>query len=286
MKTIGVVGCGQMGSGVAQICAQAGYKTVIVEMNDELLDKGLARIKKAVEKAVEKKKLTKVDADKLHGNIKSGTSLDELKDCDLIIEAITEKVEEKKKLFSTLDRMVKPERILATNTSSVCVIELAAVTKRPEKVLGLHFFNPVPVMKLVEVVKTISTSEKVVAEGRKFVRSLNKEPVACPDTTAFVVNKLLIPYLLDAVRMFEGGQVTKEDIDKAMQLGCGYPMGPLTLLDFVGIDTTYYIANIMFDEFKDSKYAAPPLMKRMVLAGHWGKKTGKGFYEYKQSGAR
>jgi 3-hydroxybutyryl-CoA dehydrogenase len=280
MKSIGVVGCGLMGSGIAQVCAQAGYKTTVVEANDALLKKGTERIGKSLEKAIEKGKLTLAEAEQAKSKIRGTTKLDDLADSDLVIEAVIENIDEKKRVFKELDRITKPHALLATNTSSVCVIELAAVTKRPDKVLGLHFFNPVPVMKLVEVVKTITTSDAAVAQGREFVVSLKKEPITCPDTTAFVVNKLLVPYLLEAVRMFEEGRVSREDIDKSMQLGCGYPMGPLTLLDFVGIDTTYYIANIMFDEFKDSRYAAPPLMKRMVLAGHWGKKVGKGFYDY------
>jgi 3-hydroxybutyryl-CoA dehydrogenase len=280
MKTIGVVGCGLMGSGVAQVSAQAGYKTIVVEVNDDLLQKGMDRIAKTVQKSIDKGKLTSDQAGQIKANLQGSTNLEDLKDCDLVIEAVIENVDEKKRVFKELDRITKPDALLATNTSSVCVIELAAVTERPDQVLGLHFFNPVPVMKLVEVVKTISTSDAAIAQGREFVSSLGKEPVTCPDTTAFVVNKLLVPYLLDAVRMLEEGQVSREDIDKAMQLGCGYPMGPLTLLDFVGVDTSYYIANIMFDEFKDSRYAPPPLMKRMVLAGHWGKKVGKGFYDY------
>jgi 3-hydroxybutyryl-CoA dehydrogenase len=280
MKTIGVVGCGLMGSGVAQVCAQAGYKTLVSEVSEELLGKGQARIGKSLEKMVEKGKQTREEMAATLANLSGTTRLEDLAGCDLVIEAVVENVDEKKRVFAELDRITGPETLLATNTSSVCVIELAAATGRPDKVLGLHFFNPVPVMKLVEVVKTIATADATVAKGHEFVRSLGKEPITCPDTTAFVVNKLLVPYLLDAVRMLEAGQVTREDIDKAMQLGCGYPMGPLTLLDFVGIDTTYYIANIMFDEFKDARYAAPPLMKRMVLAGHLGKKSGRGFYDY------
>ena len=280
MKTIGVVGCGLMGSGIAQVSAQAGYKTIIVEVNEDVLKKGMDRIGKSIQKGIDKGKLTAEQAEQTHANLTGSTQLADLKDCDLVIEAVIENIDEKKKVFAELDKITRPDALLATNTSSVCVIEVAAATKRPDKVLGLHFFNPVPVMKLVEIVKTISTADEAISQTREFVTSLGKTPIICPDTTAFVVNKLLVPYLLDAVRMFEEGQVSAEDIDKAMQLGCGYPMGPLTLLDFVGIDTTYYIANIMFDEFKEPRYAAPPLMKRMVLAGHWGKKVGKGFYDY------
>jgi len=269
-----------MGSGVAQVCAEAGYKTIVREVDEALLEKGLGRISKTIQKGVDRGKISAEQAEKTKANIQGTTSLEDMAGCDLVVEAIIENVEQKRELFAELDRITGPDAILATNTSSVCVIEVAAATKRPDKVIGLHFFNPVPVMKLVEVVRTISSSAEAVAQGREFVASLGKEPVVCPDKTAFVVNKLLIPYLLDAVRMLEEGEVTKEDIDKAMQLGCGYPMGPLTLLDFVGIDTTYYIAGIMFDEFKDARYAAPPLMKRMVLAGHYGKKSGKGFYDY------
>jgi 3-hydroxybutyryl-CoA dehydrogenase len=280
INKVGVAGCGLMGSGIAQVCAQAGYATVVVEATKELLEKGLARIEKSLHKSVEKGKLTAEQARDISARLTGTTTLDDLKDCDIVIEAIIENVDEKKGLFQALDRMLPATALLATNTSSVCVVELAAATKRPDRVLGLHFFNPVPAMKLVEVVKTISTSDETVEAGRAFVASLGKEPVTTPDTTAFVVNKLLVPYMLDAVRMLEQGQVSREDIDKAMQLGCGYPMGPLTLLDFVGLDTTYYIANIMFDEFKEARFAPPPLLKRMVLAGHWGRKTGKGFYDY------
>ncbi len=280
MKTIGVIGCGLMGSGIAQVSAQAGYKTIVVEVSEDILKKGMERINKSIDKGIAKGKVTEEQAALTRDNLEGSTKLDDLKDCDLVIEAVVENVEEQKKVFKKLDEITRPDSLLATNTSSVCVIELAAATKRPDKVLGLHFFNPVPVMKLVEVVKTIATSDEAVAQAREFVASLKKEPITCPDTTAFVVNKLLVPYLLEAVRMFEEGKVTREDIDRSMQLGCGYPMGPLTLLDFVGIDTTYHIANIMFDEFKEARYAAPPLMKRMVLAGQWGKKVGKGFYDY------
>ncbi|MDH3215108.1 MAG: 3-hydroxybutyryl-CoA dehydrogenase [Candidatus Krumholzibacteria bacterium] len=280
MKTIGVVGCGLMGSGIAQVCAQSGYKTMIVEVSDELLKKGIDGIHRGVQKGIDKGKLTADQAKQIAANLQGTTKLEDVDECDLVVEAVIENVDEKKRIFTELDRITRPEALLATNTSSVCVIELAAVTERPDRVLGLHFFNPVPVMKLVEVVRTIATSDETIAQGREFVASLGKQPITCPDTTAFVVNKLLVPYLLDAVRMLEQGQVTREDIDKSMQLGCGYPMGPLTLLDFVGIDTTYYIANIMFDEFKNPRYAAPPLMKRMVLAGHLGKKVGRGFYDY------
>ncbi len=283
MKTIGVVGCGLMGAGIAQVSAQSGYKTIVVEVSEDLIKKGMDRIDKTIDKGIAKGKVTEEQAALTRRNLSGSTKLEDLKGCDLVIEAVIENVDLKKDVFKKLDEITRPDALLATNTSSVCVIELAAATNRPDKVLGLHFFNPVPVMKLVEVIKTISTSDETVAQAREFVTSLKKEPITCPDTTAFVVNKLLVPYLLEAARMFEEGRVSREDIDKSMQLGCGYPMGPLTLLDFVGIDTTYYIANIMFDEYKDSRYAAPPLMKRMVLAGHWGRKTGKGFYDYGKS---
>ena len=284
MKTIGVVGCGLMGSGIVQVSAVAGYKMIVSEVSEDLVTLGVDRISKNIDKAVGRKKLTAKQGEQAKSSIKGTTRLEDMRDCDLVIEAVIEVVDEKKKIFKELDRITKPEALLATNTSSVCVIELAAVTERPDKVLGMHFFNPVPIMKLVEVVKTIATSDETIAQAREFVTSLDKEPITCPDNTAFVVNKLLIPYLLDAARMMEEGQVSREDIDKGMKLGCGYPMGPLTLMDFVGLDTTYYIANIMFDEFKDARYAAPPLLKRMVLAGHWGKKVGKGFYDYPKQG--
>jgi len=280
VQQVGVVGCGLMGSGIAQVCAQSGYQVVVREVNPDLLERGLARIDKFLTGGVEKGKLTADEKRQALARLRGATELGELKDCDIVIEAATENVDLKREIFTTLDRLCKPHALLASNTSSICIAEMAGATKRPSQVLGMHFFNPVPIMKLVEVVRALTTSDATLAAGLEFARSLGKTPIVAKDTPGFVVNLLLVPYLLNAVSALEMGIATKEDIDQGMVLGCGHPMGPLTLLDFVGIDTTYYIANILFDEFKDSRYAAPTLMKRMVLAGHHGRKTGRGFYDY------
>jgi 3-hydroxybutyryl-CoA dehydrogenase len=280
IRTVGVCGAGLMGNGIAQTCASAGFNVILMEVAKEPLDRGVASIAKSLDKFVEKGKLSQADRDATFGRITPTTDVTDLKGCDLVIEAIVENVEIKTKLFRQLDEMMAPHGIICTNTSSLCVIELAAKTKRPNRVAGLHFFNPVPIMKLVEVVKTIATTQDVVDALFEFSRKLGKEPILAQDTPGFVVNRLLIPYLLYAIRCYEGGLASKEDIDKGMKLGCGYPMGPLELLDFVGLDTTYYISEIMFDEFKDPIMAAPPLLKRMVLAGRYGRKSGKGFYDY------
>jgi 3-hydroxybutyryl-CoA dehydrogenase len=280
IRTVGVCGAGLMGNGIAQTCASAGFSVILMEVAKEPLDRGVASIAKSLDKFVEKGKLSQADRDATFGRIKATTDVADLKDCDLVIEAIVENVAIKTKLFQQLDEMMAPHGIICTNTSSLCVIELAAKTKRPKRVAGLHYFNPVPIMKLVEVVKTIATTQDVVDALFEFSRKLGKEPILAQDTPGFVVNRLLIPYLLYAIRCYEGGLASKEDIDKGMKLGCGYPMGPLELLDFVGLDTTYYISEIMFDEFKDPIMAAPPLLKRMVLAGRYGRKSGKGFYDY------
>lgn len=280
IRTVGVCGAGLMGNGIAQTCASAGFDVILMEVAQEPLDRGVASIAKSLDKFVEKGKLSQADRDATFGRIKATTDVTDLKGCDLVIEAIVENVEIKTKLFQQLDEMMAPHGIICTNTSSLCVIELAAKTKRPNRVAGLHFFNPVPIMKLVEVVKTIATTQDVVDALFEFSRKLGKEPILAQDTPGFVVNRLLIPYLLYAIRCYEGGLASKEDIDKGMKLGCGYPMGPLELLDFVGLDTTYYISEIMFDEFKDPIMAAPPLLKRLVLAGRYGRKSGKGFYDY------
>jgi len=269
-----------MGNGIAQTCASAGFHVVLMEVAEEPLKRGMATITKSLDKFVEKGKLSAADRDATLGRITATTKVADMKDCDLIIEAIVENVEIKTKLFQQLDELLAPHAIICTNTSSLCVIELAAKTKRPNRVAGLHFFNPVPIMKLVEVVKTIASTQDVIDELFAFATKLGKEPILAQDTPGFVVNRLLIPYLLYAIRCLEGGLASKEDIDKGMKLGCGYPMGPFELLDFVGLDTTYYIAEIMFDEFKDPIMAAPPLLKRMVLAGRYGRKSGKGFYDY------
>jgi 3-hydroxybutyryl-CoA dehydrogenase len=269
-----------MGNGIAQTAASAGFDVVLMEVADAPLQRGMAAIAKSLDKFVEKQKLSQVDRDAAFGRIRPTTDVKDLKDCDLVVEAIVENVEIKAALFAQLDELLAPHGIICTNTSSLCVIELAAKTKRPDRVAGLHFFNPVPIMKLVEVVRTIATSQEVVDSLFAFSSKLGKEPILAKDTPGFVVNRLLVPYLLYAIRVYEDGLASKEDIDKGMKLGCGYPMGPLELLDFVGLDTTYYIAQIMFDEFKDPMMAPPTLLKRMVLAGQYGRKSGKGFYDY------
>ena len=280
IKKVGVVGCGLMGGGIAQVTAEAGYPVVVREVSQPFLDKGLGAIRKNLDRNVEKGRMAAEARDKVLANLKGTTSLEDLKDCDLIIEAIVENIEDKKKLFAALDALCPPHTIIASNTSSCTVIEMAAATKRMDRVVGLHFFNPVPMMKLVEVVRTIQTGEATFRAAWDFAKSVGKEPVAAKDTTGFVVNLLLVPYLLDAIRALERGVASVEDMDKAMKLGCGYPMGPFTLLDFVGLDTTLYIGDIMFAEFRDARYAPPPLLRRMVLAGMHGRKSGKGFYDY------
>jgi 3-hydroxybutyryl-CoA dehydrogenase len=280
IKKVGVCGMGLMGAGIAQVAATSGYEVVALEAVQTALDKGLAGIKKSLDKFVEKGSLQAADRDAALGRLKTTTDVEDLKGCDLVIEAIIENIAAKKELFAKLDSMLAPHAIICSNTSSLCVIEMAAATKRPKQVAGLHFFNPVPIMKLVEVVKTIVTDQATIDALYIFAKKLGKVPILAQDTPGFVVNRLLVPYLLYAIRMYEQGLASKEDIDEGMKLGCGHPMGPLTLLDFVGLDTTYYIAEIMFDEFKDPMFASPPLLKRMVLAGHHGRKSGKGFYDY------
>ncbi|HEX4954616.1 MAG TPA: 3-hydroxybutyryl-CoA dehydrogenase [Thermoanaerobaculia bacterium] len=280
IRKVGVIGCGLMGSGIAEVSAKAGYVTVVREVNEAFLAKGMGRIRGSLDKAVEKGKLAAEARDAAVASLSGVTDFDALADCDLVIEAITESVAEKSRTYEALDAVVKEEAIFASNTSSLTITQLAMATKRPDRFLGLHFFNPVPVMKLVEVVRTLLTSDESFDAAFEWVRSLGKEPVAARDNSGFIVNRLLVPYLLDAIRALEEGVGSAEDIDKAMQLGCGYPMGPLTLLDFVGLDTTYYIANIMFEEYREKRFAPPPLLKQMVLAGRLGKKSGRGFYEY------
>lgn len=280
IRTVGVCGAGLMGNGIAQTCAAAGFDVVLLEAAQEPLDRGMSAIAKSLDKFVEKGKLSAEDRNAAMARITPTREVADLSRCDLVIEAIVENVEIKTALFRALDETLAPHAIICTNTSSLCVIELAAKTQRPDKVAGLHFFNPVPIMKLVEVVKTIATTQPTIDALFAFSKALRKEPVLAQDTPGFIVNRLLVPYLLYAIRLLEQGLASKEDIDKGMKLGCGYPMGPFELLDFVGLDTTYYIAEIMFDEFKDPMMAAPPLLKRMVLAGRFGRKSGRGFYEY------
>jgi 3-hydroxybutyryl-CoA dehydrogenase len=280
IRTVGVLGCGLMGSGIAQVSAAAGYRTIVGDVNQKVLERGQARIRKFLDDGVSKGKLTQDQMDDTLANLTATTEFAAMKDCDLIIEAITESVDDKVNAYRLLEAGVAPHTIFASNTSSLCVTELAARTRRPDRFGGLHFFNPVPLMKLVEVVRALTTSDETYQTLFAFTQSLGKEPITAPDKPGFIVNRLLIPYLLDAIRCYERGLGTIEDIDKGMKLGCGHPMGPLTLLDFVGLDTTYSIANIMFDEYKDPMFAAPPLLKRMVLAGKLGRKSGEGFYKY------
>jgi 3-hydroxybutyryl-CoA dehydrogenase len=280
IKTVGVLGCGLMGSGIAQVCAAAGYKTIVREVDDGFLQKGLGRIRKFLEDGVAKGKVPADARDATLGRLSGTTSIDALKDCDLIIEAIIENLDEKRRTYAAVEQAVKDHTIILSNTSSLCITELAATTTRPDRFGGLHFFNPVPLMKLVEVIRALTTSDETYETVFAFAQTLGKEPITAPDRPGFIVNRLLVPYLLDAIRAYENGLGTIEDIDKGMTLGCGYPMGPFTLLDFVGLDTTYYIANIMFEEFREPAYAPPPLLKRMVLAGRMGRKSGQGFYKY------
>jgi 3-hydroxybutyryl-CoA dehydrogenase len=280
IRKVGVVGCGLMGSGIAQVSAQAGFPTVVREVSQELLDKGIGAVVKFMQGGVEKGKVSQLDLDKVKENLEGTTKLEALADCDLVVEAITENVAVKKETFGALDGLCKPEAIFASNTSSLSITELATFVKRPQRMIGLHFFNPVPLMKLVEVVRTIRTDPSVLEAANVWCKAIGKTTVNCGDSTGFVVNRLLVPYMVDAVRAFEQGLASRDDIDNAMKLGCGYPMGPLFLTDYVGLDTTYYITQIMFDEFKEPRFAAPPLLKRMVLAGMHGRKTGKGFYDW------
>ena len=280
IKTVGVLGCGLMGSGIAQVCAASGYKTIVLEVEQSFLDKGLGRTKKFLNDGVEKGKVTPEARDTTLANLSGTTRYEDLKDCDLIIEVIIENLDEKAKAFAALEAVVGEGTIFCSNTSSLCITELAARTRRPDRFAGLHFFNPVPLMKLVEVIRGLTTSDETYQKVFAFAQSLGKEPITAPDKPGFIVNRLLVPYLLDAVRAYDQGLGTVEDIDKGMKLGTGYPMGPFTLLDYVGLDTTYYIANIMFDEYREPSYAPPPILKRMVLAGHLGRKSGQGFYKY------
>ena len=280
LHTIGVAGCGLMGSGIAQVSAHAGYPTIVREIDDATAQAGLARIDRFLSASVERGKVTPDQRDSTLGNLTATSRVEDLAGCDLVIEAIVEQIDVKRDFFNALEPLVGPNTILASNTSSLCITELASATGRPDRFVGIHFFSPVPVMKLVEVIRGIETSDATYEAAMTFGRSVGKDPVTAPDRPGFIANRLLIPYLLDAIRAYESGAGSIEDIDKTMALGCGHPMGPFTLLDFVGLDTTYYIAGIMYDEFREERFAPPPLLKRMVLAGHHGRKTGRGFYTY------
>ena len=280
IRKVGVLGCGLMGSGIAEVAAKAGFDTVVREVSEALLEKGMGKIRGSLGKAVEKGKMTAEERDAVLGRIHGTTSFEALADCDLVVEAIVENLDEKKATYAALDKVAKPTAIFASNTSSLTVTQLAMATSRPARFVGLHFFNPVPVMKLVEVVRTLLTEDAALAEIDEFCRAIGKTPVACKDNSGFIVNRLLVPYLLDAIRALEEGVGSVADIDEGMKLGCGYPMGPFQLLDFVGLDTTYFIANIMFEEYREKRFAPPPLLKQMVQAGRFGKKSGRGFYDH------
>ncbi|HEY96631.1 MAG TPA: NAD(P)-binding domain-containing protein [Dehalococcoidia bacterium] len=280
MKKVGVIGCGQMGSGIAQVCAQAGYQVVVSEVNDEFLDKGLSSIDTYLARSVQKERITQQDKDAIIGRIKGTTSMNDFGDCDIVLEAAVEDMKLKKDIFHEIDGICPQHAILATNTSCLSVTEIAAVTKRPDKILGLHFFNPVPVMRLLELIKTASTSEETVKISKEFGESLDKSVVTVQDSPGFIVNRLMTPQILNAIKMLESGIATKEDIDTGMTQGLNYPMGPLALADLIGLDTLLYIANGIHEQLKESQYIAPPLLKKMVSEGQLGRKTGKGFYEY------
>ena len=284
IKKVGVLGCGLMGSGIAQVCAMSGFDVTVLEVEQKFLDRGLAGIEKSLskfaERPVEKGGITGQQKDAILARLKGTTKKSDVADCDIVIEAIIESVPQKKEMYAALDGIVKKDAIFASNTSSISITELMTATRRPERFIGLHFFNPVPLMKLVEVVRTIATAEDVYETAYVFGKKLGKVPLRTSDKTGFIVNRLLVPYLLDAIRAYEEGVGSIEDIDNGMKLGCGYPMGPFTLLDFVGLDTTYYITHVMYDEFKEKRFASPALLKRMVMAGWYGRKSGRGFYDY------
>ncbi|HSF24905.1 MAG TPA: 3-hydroxybutyryl-CoA dehydrogenase [Blastocatellia bacterium] len=282
IKKVAVLGCGLMGAGIAQVCAQSGRDVTVIEVADEFLKKGLGGIDRQLARAVEKGKLTAEEKDKTMSRLRGSTSLEDAAGADIVIEAIIENMDEKHKTYSRLDQICRPDTIFASNTSSLSITQMMTATsaERQRRFIGMHFFNPVPVMKLVEVVRTILTDPEVFNAATEFGRDIGKVAVQTSDRTGFIVNRLLVPYMLDSIRALEEGVASIVDIDNAMKLGCGYPMGPLTLGDFVGLDTTYYIANIMFDEFKEKRFAPPPLLKRMVMAGLHGRKSGRGFYDY------
>ncbi|MFH1351812.1 MAG: 3-hydroxybutyryl-CoA dehydrogenase [Pseudomonadota bacterium] len=280
IKKVGVLGCGLMGSGIAQVCAQAGFDVAVREVEQKFLDKGLGIIQKTLAKAVEKGKMQQGEKDSILGRIKGTLKLEDLKDCDLIIEAIIENLDLKNEMFSTLDKVCPEKTIFTSNTSSLTVMSMAASTKRTDRFCGLHFFNPVPVMQLVEVVRTVASSRATIDTCFEFCKKIGKVPILAKDNSGFIVNLLLLPYLLDAIRVLEQGVASITDIDTGIKLGLNHPMGPLTLLDFVGLDTTFSIANVMFEEYREKRYAPPPLLRKMVLAGYYGRKSGKGFYDY------
>ena len=282
IRKVGVLGCGLMGAGIAQVSATAGFETIVKEVSDELIAKGFGGIEKSLAKFAEKGTVTSAQQTEIRGRLSGTTSFDQLADCDIIIEAIIENLEEKRNTYRQLDEICKPETVFASNTSSLSITEMMTATsaERQRRFIGMHFFNPVPLMKLVEVVKTILTDDDVYEQCVELGKKLGKVPVRAGDKTGFIVNRLLVPYMLDAIRALEEGVGSIVDIDNAMKLGCGYPMGPFTLGDFVGLDTTYYIAEIMFNEFREKRFASPPLLKRMVLAGLYGRKSGRGFYDY------
>jgi len=279
IKRVGVLGCGLMGSGIAQVSATAGFDVIVLEVDQKFIEKGFAAIRKSLEKLAAKGAVTE-SADKILSRLKGTTNKQDLTDCDFIAEAVIENLDEKRKMFASIDPIVKPSAIFASNTSSISITEIMTATKRPSQFVGLHFFNPVPLMKLVEVARTIATTDEAFETACAFGQKLGKVPVRTSDKTGFIVNRLLVPYLMDAIRAYEEGVGSIADIDASMKLGCGYPMGPLTLLDFVGLDTTYYITHVMFDEFKEKRFSSPSLLKRMVMAGWYGKKNGKGFYDW------
>jgi 3-hydroxybutyryl-CoA dehydrogenase len=286
IESVGVLGCGLMGSGIAQVCAQAGYRTVVRDVTNEIVERGIGGIEKQLGRAVEKGKLSAEDRAAALGRLTGTTALSDLRDCDLVIEAVVEDLDVKNSMWRALDELCPSKTIFASNTSSLTIADMAAATRRPERMVGLHFFNPVPVMKLVEVVKTIATDADVFDTAFEFARSLGKEPITCKDNSGFVVNLLLVPYMMDAIRALEQGVASIEDIDTGMRLGTGYPMGPFTLCDFVGNDTLDRIGDIMFEEYREKRYASPPLLKRMISLGFYGRKAGKGFYDYGQDPPR